>query len=277
MSLSLQIGSVEVVAIQDREHPFSRGWHFPSIPEEAWEPYAELISEPNGYVMLNFSCFLIKDGDRIILIDTGWGPDMAPPGAPATPARLLDEMSSHGLGVSDVDTVAFTHLHPDHVGWNLVREGDSVRARFDHARYLVPRADWEHYNSIDEMHPNIRQQVLPLGDLDVMYLFDGETPVSPSVTSVPTPGHTPGHTSFVVMSGGETLFILGDLAHHPVILNEPGWAQRFDQDPEQNLLTRERIFSELERGQTLVAAGHFQYPGIGRFARVDGRRVWKPL
>ena len=277
MGLSLQIGDVEVVAVQDREHHFSREWHFPGVPEEAWEPYRDLISGPDGYVMLNFACFLIREEGRTLLIDTGWGPEMGPPGAAATPARLLEELTVHGVGVSDIDTVAFTHLHPDHVGWNLVTEGESIRARFDRARYLVPRSDWEHYSSLDEMHPNIRQQALPLSNLGVMDLFDGETTLSPSVTSLPTPGHTPGHTSFVVMSGSEKLFILGDLAHHPVIINEPDWVQRFDQNPEQNSLTRKRIFSQLEQDQTLVAAGHFQYPGVGRFARVDGRRVWKPL
>lgn len=277
MSVKLTVGAAEVIAIQDREHVFSREWHFPDVPEEAWDPYRDLISGPDGWVMLNFSCFLIRDGDRLLLIDTGWGPEMGPPGAPATRARLLDELSALGVGVSDIETVVFTHLHPDHVGWNLTFDGDVPGARFDRARYLVPQADWEYYNAVEDMHPNIRLQALPLADLGVLDLMEGETALSSSLTAVPTPGHTPGHTSFVVASGGEKLFILGDLAHHPVILNEPEWVQRFDQDPEQNIAVRKRIFAKLEEEQTLVAAGHFQYPGVGRIARVDGRRTWKPL
>ncbi len=277
MPVALQVGNAEVVVLQDRKHKFNKTWHYPDVPEEAWEPYADLLGGPEGAVFLNFGAFMIRVDGKTILVDTGWGPDIGPPGDEATPARLLDELAEVGVGVSDIDIVAFTHLHPDHVGWNLVREGDVIRPRFDRARYLVPEGDWEHYNAREEMHPNIRQQALPLGDLDVMELIGGGHPVSVSVTTEATPGHTPGHLSFVIASGGERCFILGDLAHHPAVLQETHWVQAFDWDPEQAVATRKEVFERLERDQSLVVAGHFPHPCAGRFVRVDGRRTWKPL
>lgn len=276
MAVTVRIGDAELVGLQDREHTFDRSWHFPSVPDEAWEQYAELLTV-DTYGVLNFGAFLLRAEGRSVLVDTGWGPEMGPPGAPATAARLLDELASVGIGVEDVDVVAFTHLHPDHVGWNLVRDGDRLAPRFPNARYLVPELDWAHYRGREDIHPNIIAQALPLGDLEVTELIADGHAVLPSLTAVATPGHTPGHTSYLLSSDGEHGFILGDLAHHPVILNEVAWVQRFDWDPERAVLTRKETFERLEREGWLVAAGHFRAPGLGRLVRRDGRRDWEPV
>jgi len=75
------------------------------------------------------------------------------------------------------------------------------------------------------MHPNIREQALPLGELGLVDTFSGEHQVSRSLRAVPTPGHSPGHSSFVLESGGERGFVLGDLAHHPIVAHETSCAR----------------------------------------------------
>ena len=172
--------------------------------------------------------------------------------------------------------VAFTHLHADHVGWNLVYDGDAISPRFGNARYLVSERDWAFFSSRDENHPNIARQALPLERLRVLDTFRDGHRLTRSLTAVATPGHTPGHTSFAVQSGRDRLFILGDLIHHPVVATETGWVHRFDADPEEAVLTRKRHLRRLEEDRTLVAAGHLNHPTFGRFERRDGRRVWQP-
>jgi YD repeat-containing protein len=277
MAMRVRVGDAEIVSLRDREHHLDRAHHYPSIPAEAWEPYRDLLDGPEGWAVLNFGCFLVRTGGRVVLIDTGWGPDMGPPGAAATPARLLDELAAAGVRVDDVEVVAITHLHPDHVGWNLVRDGDRVLPRFRRARYLLPSADWEHYRSLEHVHPNTVLQAFPLRDLGVLDLIADGHEVAPSLVARATPGHTPGHTSFVLTSGGERCFILGDLVHHPVIAHETGWVHRFDWDPERAISSRRLLLDEAEREATLVAIGHFRYPSLGYFVRRDGRRVWKPV
>jgi glyoxylase-like metal-dependent hydrolase (beta-lactamase superfamily II) len=271
------VGDVEVTAIRDKAHDFNRSWHYPDVPEEAWEPYRDLVEGPDAYVVVNFGCFLVRGDGRVVLIDTGWGPELGPPGAPKSRGALLHELDGLGIGVDDVDTVAFTHLHADHVGWNLVTTADGLVPRFTKARYLVPELDWQYFSARKELHPNIRQQAIPLGDLDVTHLFTDGHPLTPSVVAEATPGHTPGHTSFVVSSGGEQLFILGDLAHHPVVLNEPEWVHRFDVDPATAVDTRKKVLERLEQEATLIGAGHFRHPSFGMVRRVGGRRVWRAL
>lgn len=279
MATRVRIGDAEIVGLVDRQHALSPEWHYPDVPAEAWDPYRELLTD-EAFALLNFRAFLVRADERTILIDTGWGPKHSPPGAPATPARLLEELAEVGATVEDVDTVVFTHLHADHVGWNLAypEVGDAPpEPRFSQARYLVPANDWAHYNRIEQMHPNIREQALPLGDIGVLDTFEGEHQVSASLRALPTHGHSPGHSSFVLSSGGEHCFVLGDLAHHPIIAGETAWVHRFDWDPAMAREQRERVIGQLESDGTLVAAGHFPQPGFGRFVRVDGRREWRPL
>lgn len=279
MATRVRIGDAEIIGLVDRQHPLSPEWHYPSVPAEAWDPYRSLLTD-EAFALLNFRAFLVRADGRTMLIDTGWGPVHTPPGAPATPARLLEEMAEVDVTVEDVDLVVFTHLHADHVGWNLVYagpEGAAPEPRFGKARYLVPAKDWAHYNRVEKMHPNIREQALPLGNLGVLDTFEGEHQVSASLRALPTHGHSPGHSSFVLSSGGEHCFVLGDLAHHPIIANETDWVHRFDWDAEQAREQRERVLGRLEQDGTLVAAGHFPQPGFGRFVRIDGRREWRPI
>jgi glyoxylase-like metal-dependent hydrolase (beta-lactamase superfamily II) len=49
--------------------------------------------------------------------------------------HLIEELQSVGVRPEDIDTVFFTHLHPDHVGWNLTQGGGDARATFPQARY----------------------------------------------------------------------------------------------------------------------------------------------
>jgi glyoxylase-like metal-dependent hydrolase (beta-lactamase superfamily II) len=276
MAVTVAAGDARISGLVDRRHPLDPAWHYPDVPAQAWEPYRLLLLD-EAWSLLDFRAFLVQADERTILIDTGWGPVHAPPGAPATPAALLEELASLGVGVADIDTVVFTHLHADHVGWNLELDGDRPRPRFSRARYLVPAADWAHYNAVEQMHPNIREQALPLGGLGVLDLYEGEHQVSPSLRALPTPGHSPGHSSFVLSSAGEHCFVLGDLAHHPIVAQETGWVHRFDWRPEAAVAQRRAVLERLERDATLVAAGHFPHPGFGRFVRVNGRRIWRPV
>ncbi|WP_283133341.1 MBL fold metallo-hydrolase [Rhizohabitans arisaemae] len=261
MAFSVKIGDSEVVALRDGHHPLNWGWHFPEVGGEQEE------------CLLNFGGFLVITGSTVTLVDTGWGPYAGPPGGLDRDCNLLEEMASVGIGPGDVDLVAMTHLHPDHIGWNLILE-DRVRPRFTKARYLVPRADWEHYKALPEKHPNIVQQAMPLEDLGVLELIEDGHAVTSSLKAVAMPGHTPGHTGFLLDAG---CFLLGDLAHHPHVLEETGWIQRFDWNPELAVESRERVFEQVERDGTLVGLGHFPYPSLGHVIKNEGRRQWKPL
>jgi glyoxylase-like metal-dependent hydrolase (beta-lactamase superfamily II) len=269
MSVSVSVGSATVIALSDTVQQYGATSVYPDVNEAAWEPYRSMLTG-NGELVLNFGCFVVQADGRTVLVDTGWGPTFN--------GRLMDELSSANVSPDSIDAVIFTHLHGDHIGWNITEEGGEPRPRFPRARYLVPEADWKHYTGQAEQSDLFRQQMLPLDQLGVMDLVGGDHALSPSVTTVATPGHTPGHLCIAITSGGEHGFILGDVAITPVEAHETGWKNSFDGDSEMARGTRERVLERLERDRALVGASHFPLPGLGRFTRDSGgRRVWQPL
>ena len=117
---------------------------------------------------------------------------------------------------------------------------------------------------------------MPLESLNVLDLIEGEYSVTSELTTLPTPGHTPGHISVVVASGGESAFILGDVAHTPAQAKYTDWSPVFDTDPDLARQTRHEVLDRLESEDTVVASGHFPHPGYGRFVRSGDRRIWRP-
>ena len=203
---------------------------------------------------------------KTVLVDTGVGTGMG--------GRLLDDMSSKGVSPDDVDIVVFSHLHPDHVGWNLTADRAPT---FSKARYLVPQADWDAFSTPNAaaQNPHIGAQVLPLKDLNVLDLFSGETAITDELTTYPTPGHTPGHASIIVSSAGEKAIVTGDLAHHPAQVERTEWCPGLDGDPAQAVASRRNVFDQLEADGLLAAVCHFPDPGFGRIVRLEGKRVWQ--
>lgn len=260
--LKTRIGSIEIAALVDTTAGYPAANVYPKAGE-AIAPYRHLL-DADGNVVLNFGCFLLRDGDATVLVDTGWGPEYK--------GRLLAELEEAGAAPEEVDIVLFTHLHGDHTGWNFDRAtGMPV---FTNARYLVPGADWAHYSTRDPQPASFVRDVAPLLDAGVMDLLDGERTLTPGIVAVPTPGHTPGHTSATVVSGDARGYILGDVVISPVDLAEPDWPNSFDWDDDIARMTRRAVLGQVD-ATTLVGASHLPAPGLGYFVSEGGKRAWR--
>lgn len=172
------VGNVEVLALAEGSFTPPAEQLYPTAGE-ALARYREHINA-EGNVEMYVGCFLLRADGRTVLVDTGLGPEAQ--------GTLMRELEAGGVAASDVDVVVFTHLHGDHTGWNLDRE--SGQPNFPRARYLVPRVDWDHFNA--DLPESFIRDVAPLEQLGVLELFEGEHSVTPSVTTLPAPGHTPG-------------------------------------------------------------------------------------
>ena len=104
--------------------------------------------------------------------------------------------------------------------------------------------------------------------------MDKEFQVTPEISTLYSPGHTPGHTSFLIKSNEESLVVLGDVAHTPAQAHHTDWNPVFDVDGNLSRKTRNELVTEFEEKGFLISAGHFPYPGLGKFVRVNGRRTW---
>jgi len=274
----IRVGDVEIMALSDGALEFDLCNFFPTIHDDDWRPYASLLTDEHK-IRFNLGSYLIRSDGRTVLVDTGLGP--RPADAADVPwGRLLSDFQANGVRPDQVDMVVMTHLHRDHVGWNLLPQGAKLVPTFPNARYWMSAKDWEACH-----HPEIQPQrfvnaptcVWPLEALGLVELMHGEHGLTRELTAVPTPGHTPGHVSILVTSRGERALVLGDAAHSPAQLHEPDWVSRADMDPELTRQTRRALVERLEREQILVAAGHFPAPGFGRIVRLQGRRYWQGL
>jgi len=276
------IGNVEITSLSDGILEFDLCNFFPNHKsDDEWQGYRQHLVDGHK-VRFNLASYLIRSDGRTIIVDTGMG--ARPADAPDAPwGELMNDFQAHGIRTEDIDMVVMTHLHRDHVGWNLVppaQEGGKYVPTFPNARYWFSTRDWEACHDPDIMparFPNAPASVWPLEDLGLIEFMDGEHVLTSELTAFPSPGHTPGHMSIMVSSQGERAIILGDAIHNQAQVNETDWESRADMDPEQTRITRGKLMEQLETEDILGIIGHFPYPGFGKVVRAAGRRYWQPL
>ena len=262
---TIKVGNVELVSLSDGTPSRSPFMPFPDTTIEQWREFPELL-DSNDQIRSRYGTVAVRSEGKLIVVDTGL---QAPDGS------LMDDMSRKGVDREAVDIVLITHCHPDHVGWNLT----GGRPNFPNARYLVPRKDYEYWTQPQVLRgaEHITNQVLPLNDLNVIDLIDDDYQVTGELTTVSTPGHTPGHISIIISSVGQRGYILGDVAHNLAQAHYTDWCPIFDIEPEVSRRTRHRVLDMLESEGILVSAGHFPDPGFGHFVRGESRRMWRGI
>ncbi len=282
MATVANIGDIEIVAVTDGEAaPVNPGWPFPSVPSSSWGD-ARFALDHEGRHLSNFGAFVIRTQGATVLVDTGLGPgswEVQAPGADA--GHLLESLSKAGISPDSITCVVLTHLHFDHVGWNVTAgETDAPMPVFPRARYLAPKADWQHWQGNTDPASGhhrraFRENVQPLEQLGVLEFVTGEISVAPGVRTLPTPGHTPGHQSLLLESGVERGIVTGDVFHSSAQFTYPDWSHRADIDPVTARKSRAGLLERLLPDVT-VASGHLVHgSNIGTVATVKGRRMWR--
>lgn len=269
----ITIGNCEIISVTDLAMQFPWSVFFPNLSEADYEAYRELYPTcyGEGRFKADAGAYAIRSSGKTVLVDTGLGPG---PHAwlGGASGRLVDDLKAKGVPVEGVDIVLHTHLHGDHVGWNMA----DGKPTFPNATYYAPEADLAYFEENIASNPQM-QQVLPLREMGKLQAYSGETTITPDVTTVPTPGHTPGHSSVLIASGGEKALVTGDVAHHPMQLDRTEWSPAFDVDGKLSAETRGKIAARLESENMVAAFCHFPGEGFGRVVTQGNRRVFQAL
>lgn len=216
--------------------------------------------------------WIVRTPRHTVLIDTGVGNDKIRHETDLWNQRqggYLGDLRAAGVTPEQVDLVLCTHLHVDHCGWNTRREGDRWVPTFPRARHLFARREWEHWaRERDEDTARIMaDSVKPVLDAGLADLVEMDHRISEEIRLEPTPGHTPGHVSVRLHSGGQDAVITGDLMHHPIQMAEPQWQTPFDSDAAAAVKTRRAFCEQYADTPVTVLGTHFHHPTAGRIVR----------
>lgn len=214
---------------------------------------------PADRITLSVNALLVRTDGRLILIDTGLGPQYH--------GELLASLRVAGVLPGEVNEVLITHPHPDHVGGLLDAQG---RLAFPNATIRMASAAWTwmQQKGAPAMAKSIATRVAT---------FEPGATIVPGIVSVSLPGHTPGHVGYEITSGHSRLMYIGDIAHSSIVsLARPQWSIQFDGDHVVAGETRRKTLSTLARTGEWVFSPHFAFPGVGHIAVAGSGFAWVP-
>ncbi|MGE0626521.1 MAG: MBL fold metallo-hydrolase [Hyphomicrobiaceae bacterium] len=221
-----------------------------------------------------FTVTLVNTGRQLILFDTGNGAERQAAGI----GFLRERLPAAGYKPEDVDVVAFTHVHPDHILGTYEKD---VLA-YPNARYVVGQVEFDEWRSGAKIPPQRKENrdlfmrvIAPLAD-QTTFVKPGQE-VVPGIRAVEAFGHSLGLLAYQVESEGKSALIWGDVVNHYVFsMQRPEWPVGFDDDKEQAVATRKRILEMVERERMLVVGFHMPFPGVGYVEKVAGVYRWLP-
>lgn len=267
------VGTYGVTALLDGTHPFP----VDQVMSDAKESDALLAAvELSAPLEGSINALLINTGTKLILIDSGAGVLYG-----TCCGHLIDNMRASGYQPEQVDEV---YLHRDHEG-GVNRDGGMA---FPNAIVRVNKLDSDFWldraNEVKvpkylyTMFDGAIDSLKPYVAAGKLVPFGGSVELSPGIRTVPTPGHTPGHTSYLVQSASKSLLVLGDVVHVAQIqFPDPTFTLLYDSDARWAERTRHKLFEDAARDGYLLAAAHISFPGLGHIIKVGKNYVWSPV
>jgi glyoxylase-like metal-dependent hydrolase (beta-lactamase superfamily II) len=245
-----------------------------TLPPEALknlsdEDTVKINSDDNqSLTFTNFNACMIQNGTQNLLVDTGCGNLFGP-----TCGFILDALDELDLTSNDITDIFITHLHPDHIGGCINEDNSPV---FKNASFKIVEKEYNFWTSkefdSDEINgtdwSSLAQNVLSAYDAQLELLIGNKDIIS-GVSTVPLPGHTPGHTGFRVDDGSQSMFHMGDIIHVPNLqLKDPNISTLFDVDPESALSSRKYALDMASSDNLLCTSGHMLDP---KFVHLEKR------
>ncbi|RCW49186.1 MBL fold metallo-hydrolase [Paenibacillus prosopidis] len=241
---------------------------------------------PADQVPMQISAVYIHNGERQILIDTGLGHLPGPGGSVDYVGKIRSNLQAFGIAPEAIDTIILSHAHSDHLGGIFDEEG---QFSYPNARYVLTQSEWRFWMEQPDLSSlafpeTFKQRTIQstqkmLTRLEPkMTLIEDEKEIFPGIAAVPAKGETPGHSAFLVTSGGESLLVVGDAwPHYKLTLEHPDWLTVFDLDPGQTVRTRHSLLNRAADEKLLVHAYHFPWPSLGRVVISGKNWAWEPI
>jgi glyoxylase-like metal-dependent hydrolase (beta-lactamase superfamily II) len=234
-------------------------------------------------MVVPFTPLLVNTGSKLVLIDTGTAGMFVP-----TAVSFMDNLKAAGVDPKQVDIILISHFHGDHINGIRTKDGQIV---FPNAEIKVPAPEWAHWMDDAKMNAtpeagrgNFNNSRRVFGSIakDVNR-FEWGKEVAPGVTAIAAPGHTPGHTAFVISSGNQSMMTVVDTTNNAYLfVRNPEWQVSFDMDGAQAVATRKKLLDQAAADKLLVGGYHWPFPAVGNITKEgSGYRLhpvpWNPI
>lgn len=279
-----KVGDIEITALFDGARP-GKLTASPSRSASLEQFQDALAADklPRDEVSLAFHPLAIRTGGKLILIDTGNGPRTLPAGTGQMPANF----AAAGFDPKQVEKIIISHFHGDHIGGLVTADGTPA---FPNAEVTVPLDEWNYWlddanmnkaaegSNLRNGHANVRRvfSVIPGKNLTK---FEAGKEVAPGITSIATPGHTPGHTSFVISSGSHKFLVQADVTSGvaTVFVRNPDWVAGGDMDGPTAVATRRKLYDMLAAEKMPMSGYHLPFPALGRIEKAGNGYSFVPV
>ena len=260
-----QFGDVTILAISDAtgDAPVSL------MPGLSREQRARLV--PSGSMKSFINVFVLVTPTRTILVDTGLGAG----------GKAFEALQAEGITPDKVDLILLSHLHVDHVSGML----QDSQAIYPNAEVWLAEEEASYWTSDEFMLMQSRErqpafflarQVLD-AYADNIRVFAPNQVIVPGITSILLPGHTLGHSGFILESRGGKMLFWGDTMHFAEVqLLAPDVPVTYDHDPQQAVATRQSLLKYLVDEHIHVAGAHLPFPGVGTIAKKNNVLIFQP-
>jgi glyoxylase-like metal-dependent hydrolase (beta-lactamase superfamily II) len=249
-----------------------------AVPESEWRPqYADTFDQPALFPSLSV---FVQDGDVKVLVDANdYRATVAPDNPYAIPGYtppppIPDQLADLGVTSEDITDVVITHTHWDHFAGTTSPASSGHEPTFPRARYYLGAADWEDAEMQAALADESSLEARTLGTLyrrGALHLVEQRQPISTAIEIIPAPGETKGHQIVRIHSGGETLYVVGDLFHHDVEVEHPEWMVTWA-DAESMIETRRWLLEDALAENAYIVAAHIAT--LGRIERTDHGLRW---
>ena len=265
-----RLGAGEVTIVSDGTLMLPLSFIAPDTPQEEMKALLKANGLGTDAITPDCNVTFYKSGDRFIVFDAGSGSNFMP-----SAGKLATNMEEAGIDPASVTDVIFTHAHPDHL-WGIVDDLDEIV--FPEAKIHIGQTEWDFWRAdetlaaMDEERKTFvvgAQNRLAMIEDRINLVKPGQEVVT-GVEAVDTAGHTPGHLSYMIHDGSESLMVIGDAISNVVLsFMKPEWPSGSDHDPAKGIETRKMLLDRLATDKARIASYHLPHPGLGRAER-DG-------
>jgi len=276
----MKFGQFEIRTFVEQHFKLDGGSMFGVVPKVMWNRLWP--SDENNMIPMVTNLFVLKAHGKNMIFDIGLGDCLSGREKKVYNtdgvSNLEPGLKSLGLSPDDIDVVILTHLHTDHAGGAVKREGDGYVPRLKNAGYIINRSEWEAATNPDERTSAvyIPERLLPLEQAGQVRFIDDDTELYPGIKAIRTGGHTEDHFALEIESEGRQVFYYADIfpsQHHMRVPFVPAT----DLVPRETMAVKREMLKRIVGKDVVMAFDHDIDAPLATFTEEGGKLTAHPI